>query len=113
MFLLLGQQPGEATHVPTQQELQAAYDSTNTQNTATPAFGAWGGPTTTKQGVQVNASGQKENYTNFQNLLPVQQEMRLGAVQGVRGKFGVNDFLAEMERSRPKGSATPGASSFG
>lgn len=110
---LMGMAPGAQTTVPTQQELQAAYDSTNTQNTAQrPQFGSWGGPTTTKQGVEVNAQGHKENYTNFKNLLPVQQEMRLGAVQGVRGKFGVNDFLAEMERSRPKGT-TSGAASYG
>lgn len=105
---LLGMQPGQATRVPTTAELQAAYDTTDT-STAPRGFGAWGGTDTTRQGVKVNPSGHLENYTNFSNLLPTQQEMRLGGVQEIRGKYGVNDFLGEMEKARPKGSAQAAA----
>lgn len=105
---LLGMQPGQATRVPTTAELQAAYDTTDT-STAPQGFGAWGGTDTTRQGVKVNPSGHLENYTNFSNLLPTQQEMRLGGVQEIRGKYGVNDFLGEMEKARPKGSAQAAA----
>jgi hypothetical protein len=108
---LLGMQPGEATRVPTTAELQQAYDSTSTTGRR-PGFGEWTGNVTTRQGVEVNPSGHLENYTNFKNLLPTQQEMRLGAVQQVRGKWGVNDFLAEMERARPKGTVS-GAAGLG
>lgn len=110
---LLGMNTLGPNGAPTTEQLQAAYDATDTTTPGgmkRPGFGAWGGPTTNNFGMQVNANGAKEDYRQFSDLLPSQQDMRLAAVESV-GKF-TPDFLAEMQRSRPKGGAS-GVASYG
>lgn len=96
---------------PSTAELQAAYDATNTSGMAkTGTYGAYAGPTTNKFGMKINTQGGQEDYRNFGNLLPSQQDMRLAAVEST-GKW-LPDFLQELQRSRPKGGVA-GAASYG
>ena len=91
---------------PTTQQLQSAYDATGKG----PGFGAWQGATTNRLGMTVNPMGQKEDYRQFSNLLPSQQDMRVAAAGSV-GKYEP-DFVKEMQRSRPKGGVS-GVAAYG
>lgn len=67
-------------------------------------FGSWQGPTTNALGVNVgDPSGQKVDYRKFHDAPWAQQQMKLADVNSV-GMF-TNDFLGQLERSRPKGNA--------
>ena len=70
-------------------------------------FGAGNFPTTNALGMQVNETmGKDVRYDQFANLLPTEQEMKVGEVASIRGDAGVSDWVAEMERSRPKGGGS-------
>lgn len=102
---LMGRDPNAANEQPTPEQLaqaQAQYDTSQ----RVPGFAAWEGPTTNALGMTVNPQGQSVDYRNFRELLPTQQEMKVGEVTSVRGKFGAQDFFKEMERSRPKGQTS-------
>jgi len=63
-----------------------------------------GGTATNQQGINIpEYQGKDVDYRNFGRLLPVQQQMKAGAVASVRGDAGTADWVAEMEKSRPKG----------
>ncbi|MBA2708299.1 MAG: hypothetical protein H0U59_10910 [Gemmatimonadaceae bacterium] len=79
-------------------------------------YQAWGGPTTNALGVNLGeeVSGQGVDYRKFVNqLAPSEQQMKLGEVESVRGSAGVADWLSEMDRSRPKGTATFAGGGYG
>ncbi len=96
---------------PTTEQLQAAYDSTATAGDQhQPGFQGWGGASTNRLGMNVNANGAKEVWSRFSKLLPSQQEMRVGAVEST-GKYAP-DFIEEMNRARPKGNPQ-GAAAWG
>lgn len=112
---LLGSNPLAATEGDaSQQNLQNISNNLQTADRGRIAsFGAYGGPTTNALGVEVGeVSGQDVDYRQFANLLPSEQDAKIGEIESIRGPSGVTDFVAEMERSRPKGRAS-GAASFG
>lgn len=88
--------------------LQSIQDSLRTSKPGRVAsFGAYGGPTTNALGVQVSeVSGGDVDYRKFSKLLPSQQEAKVGAIESVRGPYGVSDWVKEMEMSRPKGDTS-------
>lgn len=76
-------------------------------------FGAYFGPTKNALGIEIpEVAGKDVDYRQFSNLLPSEQQMKVGAVESVRGAAGVTDWVEEMERSRPKGGAF-GAAGYG
>lgn len=111
---LLGSNP----LAPTQQDystqnMQAVSDSMQTAGQDIAGFGAYGGPTTNAMGVNVaEVTGSDVDYRQFAKLLPSQQEAKIGEVESVRGPWGGGDFIAEMQRSKPKGQAA-GVSAYG
>lgn len=101
---LLGQNPAAASSAEASTEnLQAIADSLKTTNKPA-SFSAWGGPTQNALGITIpEISGKDVDYRAFSKLLPTQQQMKVGGVESIRGAAGVTDWIAEMERSRPKG----------
>lgn len=104
---LLGLNPLAPNEADTsQQNLQAIASGLNVGgNAQTPAgFGAYGGPRTNALGVEIpQVTGQEVDYRKFTNLLPTEQQGVFAGVKSLRGQAGQTDFIAEMERSRPKG----------
>jgi hypothetical protein len=89
----------------TPEALQATVNSLGTTGQGG-AFksNASGGTATNAQGINIpEFQGKDVDYRNFGRLLPVQQQMKAGAVASVRGDAGVSDWVAEMNKSRPKG----------
>lgn len=111
---LLGSNPlaGKSSEAITA-DLQAIADSLSTAGNKRSGFGAYGGPTTNAQGVQINeVAGKDVDYRSLMKMLPSEQEAKFGSIESVRGPYGVADWLAEVERSRPKGQ-TQGATAYG
>ncbi len=90
---------------PTPEELAGGSAIANPEGRV-PGFGAWLGPTKNALDMEVNPMGHQVDYRQFRNMIPTAQEMKLGEVESVRGKFGVNDFIKEMDAYRPKGEAS-------
>lgn len=113
---LLGMSPGGATPAEASTgNLQSVMDSLSTTGKGRQAsFGSYSGPTKNALGIDIGPEvvGSNVDYRKFSKLLPTQQEMKIGGIESVRGASGVNDWVAELERSRPKGGAT-GAASYG
>lgn len=112
---LLGMNPMAGDQADASREnLQNIANSLNTSGGQPKAgFGAWMGPTTNALGIEIGeVAGKDVDYRKFSKLLPSQQQAKVGAIESVRGGYGVSDWVAEMERSRPKGKAT-GAVGFG
>lgn len=77
-------------------------------------FGAYSGPTTNALGVEINeASGKDVDFRNFSKMTPSEQQAKFGGIESIRGPFGATDYIAEMERSRPKGGAAAGSAAYG
>lgn len=102
---LLGMNPAAATEQDaSQQNLQQIASGLSTSGRDVASFGAYGGPTKNALGVEVpEVSGKDVDYREFTDLLPSEQQAKIGAVESVRGPYGVTDYVEEMERSRPKG----------
>jgi len=92
----------------TTQNLQNIANSLSTTNRPKVAsFGAYNGPRTNALGIEIpEVSGQETDYRQFARLLPSEQEAKIGAIESVRGPYGVTDWAKELESSRPKGRAT-------
>ena len=106
---LLGMNPLAPTEADVSQEnLQGIANGLQTSGRGKIAgFGASGAPTTNALGIEVpEANGKDVNYRQFSSLLPSEQQMKVGAVESVRGSAGISDWVAEMERSRPKGNGS-------
>lgn len=113
---LLGMNPlapaTEEASVPNLEAISAGLQTGGGQRKA--GFGAWTGPTTNALGMNVNEiSGKDTNYKQFASLLPTEQEMKVGEVASIRGDAGISDWVAEMERSRPKGGGGSGSLAWG
>lgn len=102
---LLGMNPAAASEQDaSQQNLQQIASGLSTSGRDVASFGAYGGPTRNALGVEVpEVSGKDVDYREFTDLLPSEQQAKIGAVESVRGPYGVTDYVEEMERSRPKG----------
>ena len=88
------------------ENLQNISNSLRTNIGDQPLYEAWKGPTVNALGMDrgEEVSGQGVDYRKFtQQLTPVQQQMKLGEIESVRGEAGVQDWFAEMDRARPKG----------
>jgi len=99
---LLGLAPGAESEAPSTEQLQETYNLT----TGGRLPGEGPGWMQNAQGMQIQGRGDQVRYDKFKDMASTLQEMNLGGVQSVRGKFGINDFVKELERSRPKGSAS-------
>ena len=98
-----------------QQNLQAMVNSLSTgSGQQTAQFGAYGGPTVNAMGVDIGreVEGSQVDYRKFTDLLPSQQQAKVGGVESVRGPWGAGDWIKEMNASRPKGGGA-GTAAFG
>lgn len=103
---------GQTSAETTPDALQATVNSLNTTGGRRSSFGGDGSAMVNSQGISIpEANGSQVDYRNFGRLLPTQQAMKAGAVESVRGASGVSDWIAEMEKSRPKGGNS-GASTY-
>lgn len=95
--------------------IQATLDMLNTtghsENGAQTGSSAPGGVNVSGIGsFNFDARGNQQDYRKFKKLLPGQQQMNVGAAQA--GGSAIDDYLYEMNKSRPKGGAV-GAGSYG
>lgn len=104
---------GQTSADASQASLQATVNSLNTTGGRRSSFGGDGSAMVNSQGISIpEANGSQVDYRNFGRLLPTQQEMKIGAIESVRGAAGVSDWLQEIEKSRPKGGNAQ-AAAFG
>lgn len=95
-----------------QENIQATLDSLDTRGVQSPSQ-QMQGPSINLSGVgqfSYDPRGEQHDYRKFAKLLPAQQQMAAGAAQAAGAPFG--DFLAKMQKARPKGGAV-GATAYG